>query len=53
MLVYLGGMVPAMFVSRRQWATKRRAGGWALAWALAWPVWVLFWMAEEVFGDGR
>lgn len=53
MLVYLGGMVPAMFVSRRQWAAKQGAGGRALIWALAWPVWVLFWMAEEVFGDDR
>lgn len=53
MLVYLVGMLPALWVVRRQWVGKRGAGARGLAWALAWPVWVIFWMAEEVFGADR
>lgn len=52
-LVWLVGMVPAMWVTRRQWEGKRGAGMRAGAWAMAWPIWWVFWMAEEVFGDGR
>ena len=53
LLVYLGGMLPALWVVREQWVGKRGAGVRGFAWAVAWPVWVIFWMAEEVFGDDR
>ena len=51
MLVWLVGMLPALWVVRGQWVGRRSAGARGFAWALAWPVWVVFWAAEEAFGD--
>lgn len=53
MLVYLGGLLPAMVVTRAQWGKAREPGLVASLWALTWPLWILFWMVEQVAGhDG-
>jgi hypothetical protein len=52
-LVYLGGLLPAMVVTRAQWGKAREPGLVASLWALTWPLWILFWMVEQVAGhDG-
>ncbi|HEY8543605.1 MAG TPA: hypothetical protein VIL36_01110 [Acidimicrobiales bacterium] len=50
-LVWLVGMLPALWVMRKQWIGKPGAGIRGLLWAMAWPIWILFWMAEDLYGD--
>ena len=50
-LVYLGGLLPAMVVTRRQWRGAKEPGCIASLWALTWPVWILFWMVEQIAGS--
>lgn len=49
-LVYVVGMVPAMWVTRRRWWGVADPGRGLMLWAGTWPLWVGPWMVEQWFG---
>ena len=52
-LVYVVGMVPAAWVTRRRWWGAADPGRGIMIWAGSWPLWVGPWMVEQWFGNGN